>query len=191
MARPIGSGGGSSPALTRNEIKRVLAVARAEPKGELYCAAIQVLLCGLRVGELRNITRAKVDPSNTGVCASSFVLSSNATKSKKPRTVWLSVSAQEALQGLLESTDGSPEAQLFPWNAAYACTKLSSILRLAGINGTSHSFRRTCLTLLQNEQGLKIQQLQQIAGHSSPSTTALYLDRSPKPIQDAFGKMRF
>lgn len=191
MARPVGAGGGVSPSLTRMEIKRVLAVAQSQQHGELYTAAIQCLLCGMRVGELRDITREKLDPAGTGKVASSFVLGSNATKNGKPRTVWLSKSAQLALQELLPKLDEEPTTRVFPWNSSYACHKISSLLKLSGLNATTHSFRRTCLQLLQKEQGMKIQQLQAVAGHSSPSVTLRYLDRSPQPIQDAFSKMSF
>ena len=63
-------------------------------------------------------------------------------------------------------------------------TRLKSIYRAAGINTSSHAGRRTFATR-KNEIGIGMATIQQLMGHASIQTTALYCHVSDEQLKQA------
>jgi len=184
VGRPIGKKG-QSPAFTLPQLKSVFAVAKAGRNGLRNHAFLQLLFSSaLRASEPTAFVRGDVEAAD-GSIVETFTLGGDKNKSGRNRTVFVNKSTREALRLYLATLPTHTETKLFPFSPNYAswlCTELCKKANLP--THSSHSFKRTALHYASDELGLQMHQLQMLASHSSPQTTVLYLNRSPKPIQD-------
>lgn len=182
--RPVGVKG-QSPAFTIAQLKSVFAVAKGGRNGLRNHAFLQLLFSSaLRASEPTHFVRGDVEAAD-GSIVEAFTLGGDKNKSGRNRTVFVNKSTREALKAYLATLPTDKGTQLFPFTANYAswlCTELCKRANLP--THSSHSFKRTALHYASDELGLQMHQLQLLASHANPQTTVLYLNRSPKPIQD-------
>jgi integrase/recombinase XerD len=189
VGRPVGTSGGKAPALTGEEVRRLLAVTAGLENSARNLAFVHVLLCGLRVSEpLAMHVRDVVD--SRGTVASSFVLAGVNTKTGKTRRVYLTEQAKKALAAWIAHGQLDVNDRVFPLTANYATTLVKTLMKTAGIVGSSHSLRRTAATQLQ-EHGVSVRHIQDVLGHSHLNTTQIYLDASPVNVAKAVSTLNW
>ena len=186
VGRPIGSGGGQSPALAVLQVKALLHEVSQQPNPTRNLALIHLLLCGLRVSEPLSLRVSDVTDI-FGKVVDTFVLASISTKSGKPRRCYMSQSAQSAIAAWLldkHMSSASPADRLFKLNASYAATLVAQLMKKAGLKGSSHSLRRTAATTLC-EKGISPRIIQELLGHASLAQTQIYIETSTAKVQSA------
>lgn len=187
--RPANKSGGQAPAITPVEVKRLLAVCRADPKFGLRNAClVSICLSGARVSEPLVLTVGAVS-NGVGGIHQSFVLPASNSKNRKPRRIYLSGTAQRLLGEYLQQLGASrldPETLLFPIAKNYATRLVNSLMKDAGISSTSHGLRRGAATELC-ERGVSIRTLQEVLGHTNISSTNYYLQASGANVAKAMG----
>ncbi|EKN6001684.1 site-specific integrase [Yersinia enterocolitica] len=166
-------------ALTRQEIRQLLKVAKShqEPARRCRDAAILLTLCGagLRVGEL-----IKLQPGDYA----DGVLVVRQGKGRKYREIYVAPTLDKALTAWL-AMSGEGDALFkkiyrsgLPASKALTTAGVTAILEQLRITArvtefTPHDLRRTFITQLL-EQGADINTVRQLAGHSDISTTIRY-----------------
>lgn len=181
--RPANVSGGQAPALTTEQVKTLLRVTATGPNGTRNVALLHMLLSGCRVGEPLQVTRGQVLVG--GKVAESFTLGAATTKTKKARRVYLSATARRALSAWLDQQNSHDENdRIFPLNRDYAQQLVASLMKTAGIKGSSHSLRRTCATML-SDSGVNVVTISEVLGHSDISTTSIYLARNTANVAKA------
>jgi integrase len=66
---------------------------------------------------------------------------------------------------------------------------ISEYLRASGVNATAHQLRHRFATALYEASGGDLLVTQQMLGHASPSTTAIYAAWSPDRAASAIAKL--
>ena len=168
-------------ALDRQEIRALIQAARQHPQPVRRCRDTAILLtpCGtrLRPGALVKLKRLY---SATGI------LTVRQGKGRKYREihvadavdkairVWLKVSADEADSALFRRIQRSGKVASQPLTTTGLTGILADLQQTSGIaRFTPHDMRRTFITRLL-EQGVDINTVRQLAGHSDISTTTRY-----------------
>ena len=178
--------------LTKDEIKRVERIIAAEPNAARNLLAFKLsVLGGMRVGEIAALKVGQVRGLD-GKSASVANLSKHQTKGSKARRVFLNDELQAAISKFLAAN-----TQLHDNDALIRSTKtlkhfsnvtlsvlLKSLYRKSGIETSSHSGRRTFATI-KNAKGVGMRTIQQLMGHKSIQTTALYCDVSDEQLANA------
>lgn len=182
--RPANKSGGQAPALAPDQVKTLLRVTANGPNGARNVALLSLLLCGCRVSEPLSVTRGQVLVG--GKVGESFTLGAATTKSKRARRVYLTPSARKNLAAWLDEMPGSHDDNdlIFPLTANYATTLVASLMKAAGIKGSSHSLRRSCATTLA-DSGVGVHVISELLGHSSVAVTSVYLARNTANVQRA------
>ncbi|EKF64885.1 putative integrase/recombinase [Serratia plymuthica A30] len=168
-------------ALDRQEIRALIQAAKQHPKPvrRYRDAAIVLTLCGtgLRAGELVKLERRDYDNG---------ILTVRQGKGRKYREIHVADAVDKAIHAWLKVSANEPDAALFNRiqrngkvaNQPLTTTGLTGILeQLQQTSGiarfTPHDMRRTFITRLL-EQGVDINTVRQLAGHSDISTTTRY-----------------
>lgn len=168
-------------ALDRQEIRALIHAAKQHPQSvrRYRDAAIVLTLCGtgLRAGELVKLERWDYDNG---------ILTVRQGKGRKYREIhvadavdkairaWLKVSANEAENALFSRIQRNGKTAIKPLTTTGLTGILAELQQTAGIaRFTPHDMRRTFITLLL-EQGVDINTVRQLAGHSDISTTTRY-----------------
>ena len=118
------------------------------------------------------------------------------TKGNKYREVFLLDFAARRimLEYILSRPDFSPEAPLFlsqkltPFTANTMQRMIGNLYKNAGINGTSHSGRRSFATRLIR-RNVDIYSVQQLMGHANIATTQEYFVSDPMLLKDQVSKL--
>ena len=118
------------------------------------------------------------------------------TKGNKYREVFLldSNARKILLEYILARPDAAPNAPLFlsqkltPFTANTMQRMIGNLYKAAGINGTSHSGRRSFATRLIR-RNVDIYSVQQLMGHSNISTTQEYFVSDPMLLKDQVIKL--
>lgn len=186
--RPVGASGGKAPALTSDEVRRLLAVTGGLENSARNLALIHVLLCGLRVSEPLAMRVKDVFDGRT--VATSFVLAGTNTKTGKTRRVYLTDQAKKALATWINQGQLDPNDRVFALTSNYATTLVKSLMKASGLVGSSHSLRRTAANQLQ-EHGVSVRHIQDVLGHSHLNTTQIYLDASPVNVAKAVSTLNW
>lgn len=168
-------------ALDKQEIRALIQAAKQHPQPLRLCrdTAIVLTLCGtgLRAGELVKIERRDYDNG---------ILTVRQGKGRKYREIHVADAIDRAIRSWLKVSAGRDDSALFSRiqrNGKVASQQLTTT-GLTGILGelqqtsriarfTPHDMRRTFITRLL-EQGVGINTVRQLAGHSDISTTASY-----------------
>lgn len=182
-------------ALTRQEIRQLLKVAKShqEPARRCRDAAILLTLCGagLRVGEL-----VKLHPGDYA----DGVLVVRQGKGRKYREIHVAPAVDKALTAWL-AMSGKGDAlftkiyrSVLPASTALTTAGVTAILEQLRITAsvgefTPHDLRRTFITQLL-EQGADINTVRQLAGHSDISTTIRYDQRGDEAKVMAARRLR-
>lgn len=183
--RPKGAGGGQAPALSALEVRALRGHIASEPNAARNLALVNLLLCGLRVSEPLSL-RVRDVTDRFGRVSETFVLTSSNTKSGRARRCYMNEAAKKSLATWLAEMPnaGDPDALVFALNPAYASTLVNTLMKKAGLPGSSHSCRRTAATTLC-ESGVSPRVIQEMLGHTSLSTTQHYLETSTAKVQSA------
>lgn len=169
-------------ALSREDVRALIQAAKRHPQHIRYCrdAAIVMTLCGagLRAGELVSLERRDYDNG---------ILTVRQGKGRKYREIHVAAAVDKAIRAWLKAS-GAKEAGDALFNRVQRNGKgVSHALTTTGLTGileqlqhaagiarfTPHDMRRTFITRLL-EQGVDINTVRQLAGHSDVSTTTRY-----------------
>ncbi|MEF3090588.1 tyrosine-type recombinase/integrase [Raoultella scottii] len=168
-------------ALDRQEIRALMHAAKQHPQPVRRCrdTAIVLTLCGtgLRAGELVKLERRDYDNG---------ILTVRQGKGRKYREIhvadavdkairaWLKVSVNEAENALFSRIQRNGKTASQPLTTTGLTGILVELQHTSGIaRFTPHDMRRTFITRLL-EQGVDINTVRQLAGHSDISTTTRY-----------------
>lgn len=168
-------------ALDKQEIRALIQAAKQHPQPvrRYRDAAIALTLCGtgLRAGELVKLERRDYDNG---------ILTVRQGKGRKYREIhvadavdkairaWVKVSANEAENALFSRIQRNGKTATQPLTTTGLTGILAELQQTAGIaRFTPHDMRRTFITRLL-EQGVDINTVRQLAGHSDISTTTRY-----------------
>lgn len=168
-------------ALDRQEIRALIQAVKQHPQPvrRYRDAAIVLTLCGtgLRAGELVKLERRDYDNG---------ILTVRQGKGRKYREIhvadavdkairaWVKVSANEAENALFSRIQRNGKTATQPLTTTGLTGILAELQQTAGIaRFTPHDMRRTFITRLL-EQGVDINTVRQLAGHSDISTTTRY-----------------
>ncbi|ELU9400823.1 site-specific integrase [Salmonella enterica] len=168
-------------ALDRQEIRALIQAAKQHQHASRRCrdVAIVLTLCGtgLRAGELVRLERRDYDNG---------VLTVRQGKGRKYREIhvadavdkairaWLKVGADEADSALFSRIQRNGKVASQPLTTTGLTGILADLQQTSGIaRFTPHDMRRTFITCLL-EQGVDINTVRQLAGHSDISTTTRY-----------------
>lgn len=182
--------------LTKEELDRFFEVVDSDAKNGLRDTAILETLysTGLRVSELASLNRDQVDLERR-----EFMVRG---KGDKPRIVFLSEKAAEAIQKYLDTRDDNIPAIflnnlksgiLDPEKRRLSTVSIQTIVRKyarkAGIikKVTPHTLRHSYATqLLMN--GADLRSVQEMLGHSSITTTQIYTHITDKKLREVHQK---
>ncbi len=168
-------------ALDKSEIRALIQAAKQHPQPVRRCrdTAIVLTLCGtgLRAGELVKLERRDYD---------NCILMVRQGKGRKYRQIhvadavdkairkWLKASANEAENALFSRIQRNGKTATQPLTTTGLTGILEQLQLTSGIaRFTPHDMRRTFITRLL-EQGVDINTVRQLAGHSDISTTTRY-----------------
>lgn len=168
-------------ALDRQEIRALIQSAKQHPQHvrRYRDTAIVLTLCGtgLRAGELVKLERRDYDNG---------ILTVRQGKGRKYREIhvadavdkairaWLKVSANEAENALFSRIQRNGKTATQPLTTTGLTGILAELQQMSGMaRFTPHDMRRTFITRLL-EQGVDINTVRQLAGHSDISTTTRY-----------------
>ncbi len=184
-------------ALDRQEIRALIQAAKQHPQPvrRYRDAAIVLMLCGtgLRAGELVKLERRDYDNG---------ILAVRQGKVRKYREIhvadavdkairaWLKVSANEAENALFSRIQRNGKVASQPLTITGLTGILEQLQHTSGIaRFTPHDMRRTFITRLL-EQGVDINTVRQLAGHSDISTTTRYDCRGEDIKENASRRIR-
>lgn len=168
--------------LSREEVRALIQAAKRHPQRIRCCrdAAIVMTLCGagLRAGELVSLERRDYDNG---------ILTVRQGKGRKYREIHVAAAVDKAIRAWIKAS-GAKEAGDALFNSIQRNGKgVSHALTTTGLTGilaqlqqdsgiarfTPHDMRRTFITRLL-DQGVDINTVRQLAGHSDVSTTTRY-----------------
>lgn len=168
--------------LTSDEKDRLLEAAKDHPRD--YAMLHVLISSGVRVSELRNLKISDIFRRSVSV---------KRGKGQKYRVTFISHEAEEAIQAYLKQRHPSAEDYLFPNPAGNHLSRVvvAKRVRLYATKAslqkrvTVHTLRHTFATLYLDSGG-RIEDLQQILGHSDLKTTMLYLHFTNERLHHAY-----
>lgn len=179
------SGNGKAKVLNPAEIKSLFTELQKNPRDAALFAIC--FFTGCRISEALQL-------HTSDIVEGEIIFRKSTTKGKlKSRTM----SVVPALARFLEAYQPRKAGPLFPGqlgrNQYMSRNTADRILRSAcercGIKGVStHSFRRTALTHMNNE-GVPLRTIQEISGHNSLSTLQKYLEVTPEQVKEGLYKI--
>jgi integrase/recombinase XerD len=178
--------------LTQAELRQVLGYIATKHK---HAARNRTMLlmthwAGLRVGEVAALKISDVANSD-GTVKDEVRLTAQQTKGNHARTVYMGGKIRKELchyLATINTTDKSKPLFYTQKRAGFNSNTLTQhffyLYKSAGVEGSSHSGRRSYLTGLA-DKGISIHILKSLAGHRSIATTAKYLYSSPTQLKAA------
>lgn len=151
---------------------------------------------GLRAKEMASLKMGDVYDFRNHILRDTIRLLAAYTKGNKYREVFLldTTARNIMLEYILSRDDSSPESPLFlsqklqPFTANTMQRMIGNLYKKAGINGTSHSGRRSFATRLIRHN-VDIYSIQQLMGHSSITTTQEYFASDPNLLKEKVFKL--
>jgi len=155
--------------LTENEALELLNLAKRSKRD--YAIILMFLTCGLRVSEMASLNRSDIRADNTMVITG---------KGNKQRKIWLTDDLIVAINRYLETRDDNNPC-MWTGNEGSRYSKIGIqfmvkdyLTKIGREDCSVHKLRHTFATLMYQSGSADLLQLQQILGHSSPSTTQIY-----------------
>ncbi len=138
---------------------------------------------GVRVDELLHIRPRDIERRNKVV---------NIVKAKggKQRRVPLDSETLTLLSAYITTGGIDDEAPIFPLSQRWVRALVARYGKLIGKDVHPHTFRHS-YAINMVRHGVDIRRLQQVLGHASMSTTAVYLQFNDKDLQDVYAKVPF
>ena len=151
---------------------------------------------GLRAKEMASLKMGDVYDFRNHILRDTIRLLAAYTKGNKYREVFLldTTARNIMLEYILSREDSGPNAPLFlsqklqPFTANTMQRMIGNLYKKAGINGTSHSGRRSFATRLIRHN-VDIYSIQQLMGHSSITTTQEYFASDPNLLKEKVFKL--
>ena len=151
---------------------------------------------GLRAKEMASLKMGDVYDFRNHILRDTIRLLAAYTKGNKYREVFLLDNNARSimLEYILSREDSGSEAPLFlsqklqPFTANTMQRMIGNLYKKAGINGTSHSGRRSFATRLIRHN-VDIYSIQQLMGHSSITTTQEYFASDPNLLKEKVFKL--
>ncbi|MFZ7812245.1 tyrosine-type recombinase/integrase [Acinetobacter lwoffii] len=151
---------------------------------------------GLRAKEMASLKMGDVYDFRNHILRDTIRLLAAYTKGNKYREVFLldTTARNIMLDYILSREDSGPNAPLFlsqklqPFTANTMQRMIGNLYKKAGINGTSHSGRRSFATRLIRHN-VDIYSIQQLMGHSSITTTQEYFASDPNLLKEKVFKL--
>ncbi len=151
---------------------------------------------GLRAKEMALLKMGDVYDFRNHILRDTIRLLAAYTKGNKYREVFLldTTARNIMLDYILSREDSGPNAPLFlsqklqPFTANTMQRMIGNLYKKAGINGTSHSGRRSFATRLIRHN-VDIYSIQQLMGHSSITTTQEYFASDPNLLKEKVFKL--
>ena len=177
--------------LTYEECLQLVSQSREKHESEMpdrdFCMIVIFLSCGLRISELVGINLSDIKDTTLKVHG----------KGKKEREVYLNNACLKALDAYraeraLVKGSGTEPALFLSRRTGHRLTDrrvraiAEQMLNEAGLGDmkyTVHTLRHSCATMLYNQGGADVLELQRILGHSSPTVTEIYTHLSDRNIQ--------
>jgi integrase/recombinase XerD len=178
--------------LTKDEAKRVLRIAETLNHGQRDRVALALsIMAGMRIGEIAALKIGDVRGID-GRAVGIIQLTRHQTKGHRSRRVFVGDELRRILSNFLgHSMNLQDAAPLIAssrtgrhMSTVTLSTRLKFIYRAAGVDTSSHAGRRTFATR-KNELGIGMATIQQLMGHSSIQTTALYCSVSDEQLRNA------
>jgi len=178
-------------ALSKEEIAALIKVCLEDESnaGKRDMALLSLLMVGLRRAEVVNLDVEDFNPETR-------LLTIRAAKGQKDRNNYLPAGGVKAICNWLEVRGSEPGALLYPLSSSKRILKrrfseqgIMEVIQRRGSQAglayfSPHDFRRTFITDLL-EAGVDTITVSQLAGHSSPTTTAKYDRRGEKAKKQA------
>ena len=180
---------GQAKILTKEEIKRVLAVIsngrNADRNRVAYMMSVEA---AMRVGEIAACKVGQIRGID-GKCVDVIDLRKEQTKGSKSRRVFVSEVLKREINKYLEKITYKRDHDAFiasnttekHFSNVTLCALFSQWYNMSGLQTSSHSGRRTKATRL-NEVGIGMKTIQHVLGHRNIATTALYCEVSDKQL---------
>ena len=151
---------------------------------------------GLRAKEMASLKMGDVYDFRNHILRDTIRLLAAYTKGNKYREVFLldTTARNVMLEYILSREDSGPEAPLFlsqklqPFTDNTMQRMIGNLYKRSGINGTSHSGRRSFATRLIRHN-VDIYSIQQLMGHSSITTTQEYFASDPNLLKEKVFKL--
>jgi integrase/recombinase XerC len=105
-------------------------------------------------------------------------------KGDKDRAIPLSGDLREPLSSYIQRENISPTAPIFPVGPKHIYTIIKRNSKAAGFDMSPHALRHYFATALV-ERGAPLSAIQQLLGHATIATTAVYLDMVPSHLQSS------
>jgi len=178
--------------LTKDEGKRVLRIAETLNNGQRDRVALALsIMGGMRVGEIAALKLGDVRGID-GKAVEVIHLAKHQTKGNRSRRVFVGDELRRILTNFLSNSRNLSDAAPLirssrtgrHMSTVTLSTRMKAIYRAAGIDTSSHAGRRTFATR-KNELGIGMATIQQLMGHSSIQTTALYCHVSDEQLRNA------
>lgn len=156
-----------------------VALALALSTGPMHAAIVLAATAGLRCIEIARVRWVDIDAGTLRIHG----------KGRKDRVVPLHPDAAAALEQLDRVSD-----HVFPWRVTVrgegvqVSAAVNRFLRSIGVSGTAHQLRHWFGTRALAASGGDLRAVQDLMGHASPATTAIYTKLDPSrlaPIVDA------
>lgn len=184
--------------LTKQELKRLLIVARGSKNPTKAEAILQAGLSGLRANEIASITNRQVLTDNGVGIRETFALSAAQSKNKKTGHVWLTSSAREAMRIYLETSKKhtDPDRPFFEsqmgggYSANSMVQFINKLLTTASITTSSHSLRKTFASQLLRS-GANLETIRQGLRHSTYNQVHLYCRGLHEDTASVINSVRF
>jgi integrase/recombinase XerD len=179
--------------LKANELRAVLAyvATRRHAVGD-RAIVITSFLSGMRAHELASLRLGDVIGEDSRI-RNEITLAASQTKGSHARRVFVNAKLKKEIGNYVKNAcaDCKPSDPLFrsqkrcAFNANTMCQLFLGIYKSCGIRGaSSHSGRRTFITNLASKS-VSVRVLAVLAGHSSISTTQLYIDCNDQQLRNA------
>lgn len=165
--------------ITREEEERMISTFYAWGKYHHMHAVIVLIDTGLRSGELFSLAKADVD--FTKMKHGIINIWGQNTKTKKSRTVPLTLRAASSLKWLMENSEST--TKLLPYDRHWLRPAWERMKEHIGLGDckvfTPHLLRHTFGSRLA-QKGVPLQKIGYIMGHTTPQTTMRYAHLSPQ-----------
>ena len=172
---------GQAKVLTQDEIDALL-YATTDPRDRALIGVM--LFCGLRVAEACALSRGDIKGGML-VLPKSKAKGKLASRSIPIHPRLMLFLQQYPVEGEYLFPGRHGAGHLHPSSASQVIQEcLASAAGLDGLGITTHSFRRTALTMLSNA-GVPLSVIQQVSGHKSLASLQRYLHVTPAQVQAA------
>lgn len=195
----MGSNEGQARSLTKDEVKRLIAITKNTKHATRNMAIIMLGLCsGLRVKEIANLTLSHILNADGSIRETASIgkgvskgnkvgqIQLKNTDLRKALNEWLEVRQSDVAGDYLFYTQKKKQT-----TANYLAKLLLQIFKDSGLSGcSSHSLRRTFANTLM-ENGANIRDISNLLRHSSIATTQLYFDSSETKLGELVASLKY